>query len=218
MLREGLAHLLGTQSSLEVVAEAGTASEALDLAVTAAPDLAIVDLSLPDASGVEIVRRLKQVRPDLPILVFSLHEEPAIAAAVLRAGANGYVAKCEGAGELLDGVGHVIRGATFISRLVTDALLDKALQRGSRSPSWPLDDLTPRERQIFVLIGQGRSSGAIAEKFGISPKTVASHRQNIRHKLAFGDSSELVHRAIRWVESGGLLSTLELLDGERTKG
>jgi len=203
LLREGLVHVIEAEPGLAVSAQAGSTAEALDRIERDPPDLVLTDISLPDRSGLELIKDLHAVRPALPILVLSMHDELIYAERVLAAGARGYVMK-EAAGEsLVEAIRAVLDGRIFTSPEVVSQIVDSLASGGhAHSPSLVLKRLTDRELEVFELIGAGRDNRGIAEALQISPRTVDAHRAHIREKLGFADGTALTRYAIRSVEAG----------------
>ena len=207
ILRQGLASVLNQQAHLCVCGEANDAAEALALAERLQPDLALVDLSLRNGDGVELLKDLRVRQPRLLTLVLSMHDEALYAERALRAGARGYVMKQEKLDRLLLAIGRVLSGAIYVS----DQVAARAVQRlavggapGTAEVPGTLDSyverLTDRELQVFRLIGRGLGTRLIADNLHLSRKTIESHREHIKTKLGLRDGSELVQRAIQWAK------------------
>ena len=205
LLREGLGRLIAAEPGLGVCGMAGTVQEAIALVDSEKPDLVVTDLTLPGRNGLELIKDLGATHPDIPVIVLSMHDELIYAERVLRAGGRGYVMKDTPPDRLIEAIRTVIGGGVFASQTVTAHFL-KALSSGKTTsqPSFPLERLTDREMEVFELIGQARSNHEIANRLGISPRTLDAHRAHIREKLGLADSNELTRHAIRWVEVGML--------------
>jgi DNA-binding NarL/FixJ family response regulator len=202
-MRAGLAGLIERQSDLRVGGEAGNPAEAFRALEAVQPALVLTDLTMPGRSGLEFIKDLKAVRPDLPVLVISMHDEAVYAERALRAGARGYIMKEAGGENLLLAIRQVLRGEVYVSPRMSSRLLEALSTprpRGSRSP---IQQLTDREFEVFQLIGQGRSTRDIAEQLHLSPKTVDVHRSNLKRKLELPDATALIRHAVRWVETQG---------------
>ena len=200
-MRMGLAQLINQQSDLMVGGEAGDPAEAARALDKSVPDLVLADITMPGRSGLEFIKDLKAARPDLRILVVSMHDEVIYAERALRAGAQGYVMKEAGGENLLAALRLVIGGQIYVSsRMASKVLADLSVRRPRGSAS-PIEALTDREFEVFRLIGQGRSTREIANQLHLSPKTVDVHRSHIREKLGLKGTTELVRQAVRWVES-----------------
>lgn len=200
LLREGVAGLINREPDLHVCGEASNAADAM-LAVSAlGPDLALVDISLGERSGLELIKDLKIQHEALPVLVLSMHDESLYAERALRAGAQGYITKKAGGKALLKAIREVLDGRVFLSEQMSTRLLQNLTGKRSGKPASPLEALTDREFEVFQLIGNGRSSRSIAETLHVSIKTVEAHRANMKAKLKLKAGTDLVHYAVRWVE------------------
>ena len=206
VLREGLAHVISTAEDLSVCGMAGSVQEALQAVESQAPDLVLTDLILPGRSGLELVKDLRAIHPELPVVVLSMHDEMIYAERCLAAGARGYIMKEAAAEHLLDAIRQVLAGGVFASPAVIGHFLQSLSHpQGRARADFPIKRLTDRETEVFELIGAGRSNQEIAGLLGISCRTVDAHRSNIREKLGIADGLELTRYAIRWVEAGSLL-------------
>jgi DNA-binding NarL/FixJ family response regulator len=207
LLREGLAHLLGRQDDFEICGQAGTAREALAQIPELDPDLVLLDMSLPDKNGLELIKDLQAICPHVRILVLSMHDETLYAERVLRAGARGYIMK-EAAGErLVEAMRRVLAGRVALSPEASTHILGALSDNPGDRPRSRMQSLTDREFEVFELIGKGRDAHEISRRLGISPRTVDAHRAHIREKLGLADSSELMRYAVRWVETGEVSET-----------
>lgn len=197
--RKGYVFLLQPHADLDVCGEAGSAAEALDRLPQAAPDLVIADIVMEGTSGIELIKQLSALRPDLPVLVVSMHDEALYAERALRAGACGYVMKSEIHAVYAQAIREVLRGGLYLSSRMNRKMLLQYMNRPPGGETSPLDRLTDRELETFELIGRGRSTSQIASALHISPKTVGTYRSRIKQKLTLGSSSELARRAALWV-------------------
>jgi len=202
LFRRGLAQLIEDEPDLEVCGEAGSAPEGLEAARELAPDVVLVDLSLGEGSGLEVVRALAQRAPELPTLVVSMHEEALYAERCLRAGARGYVRKQEASETVLDALRQVLAGEVYTSPAVAQRLLRRV--RGDVADAGPVDRLSDRELEVFQALGRGRGTREISEALHLSVKTVEGYRAQIKQKLGLESGAELVHHAVRWVVERGL--------------
>jgi DNA-binding NarL/FixJ family response regulator len=201
MLRQGLAQLINSEPDLTVGNEADTAGQALDLVAARKPDLVLLDISLPDKNGLELIKDLRALRPDVLILVVSMHDESLYAERVLRAGARGYIMKQEGGKKLLTAIRQVLGGKVYVSEKMSAKILEifsggRAAQTGS-----PVERLSDREFEVFQLIGEGKGTRDIAAHLHLSVKTVEVHRANIKGKLHLKTATDLVRYAVRWFET-----------------
>ena len=201
MLRDGLLRLIAQDPDWEVSGEFSTAAGVLEALGTPDPDLVILDITLPDKNGVELIKDLKARSPDIRILVFSMHDEAIYAERVIRAGAKGYVMKGAASEKLTEAITQVLDGGIYLSPAVSDRIL-RGLAGRRPLDQLGVDRLTNRELEIFELIGQGKSTAQIASQLNISSKTVDVHRANMKSKLAMQDNSTLVREAVMWVEFG----------------
>lgn len=199
MMRQGLAQLVDNEPDLKVCAEAETAGQALNVTTSQKLDLILLDISLPDKNGLELIKDILAQNPGLPILVVSMHDETIYAERVLRAGARGYIMKQEGGKKLLVAIRQVLSGQICVSDKMSARILEIFSGRRSDNSS-PMERLSDREFEVFQLIGQGRTTREIAEHLHLSVKTVEVHRVNIKAKLSLKTATDLVRHAVRWVE------------------
>ena len=198
LVRQGINMLLANEDDLEVCAEAETASGALAAMEKAKPDVAIVDLTLKESSGLELLKDVRIRYPDVLVLVLSMRDEGLYAERVLRAGARGYVTKEEGPEKVLEGLRKILQGHIYISEKMASKVMSKIVEGASESGGSPMNLLTDRELGVFELIGNGLPTREIAKKLHISPKTVDSHREHIKDKLKLDSGTELLKQAIQW--------------------
>ncbi|MFT5465803.1 MAG: DNA-binding NarL/FixJ family response regulator [Verrucomicrobiales bacterium] len=201
VMRFGLVSLINSNENLTVCGECGSACEAMEACQREAPDLALVDITLPDKNGLELVKDLRAWNEQLLILVVSMHEENVYAERALRAGARGYVMKEEAADKLVEAVGQVLAGGVYVSPKISARIVQQFADSGG-SPESPIGRLTDRELEVFQQIGEGMASREIAAKLTISVRTVDAHRAHIKEKLGLRDATELMHQAVKWVETG----------------
>jgi DNA-binding NarL/FixJ family response regulator len=203
-LRQGVALTLKNVPDLELTAEADSFETALAAVNHEKPDVVVTDLSLPDKSGLELVRSLLAIHPDLPILVLSMHEEDIYAERCLRAGAKGFLMKSHGPESLVEAIRMVGRGRVFVgpelAQKLVSILTTPAGVSGVRRDGG-LQELSDREFEVFELIGRGKTAKEIAGILNLSSKTVDVHRARIRGKLDLSSSADLTHYAVRWVQS-----------------
>lgn len=200
MMREGLAQLIENEPDLQTAAQADSAAQALALMAGSLPDLLLLDISLPDKSGIELIKDIQALYPALPVLVVSMHDESLYAERVLRAGGRGYIMKQEGGKKLMLAIRQVLAGQIYVSERISARILENFSGHRGESQS-PIEKLSDREFEVFQLLGQGTGSQQIAKRLHLSVKTVEVHRANIRKKLELGSGAELVHYAIRWSEA-----------------
>ncbi len=200
MMRDGLKLLINAEPDLAVCGEAGDGLQALDELGRARPDLVLVDITLPGKSGLELLKDLQAMQPELPVLVISMHDETVYAERVLRAGGRGYVMKQVGGRKLLEAIRKVLSGQVYVSEAMAARILEAF--SGGQHPSSPshVGRLTDREFEVFQLIGEGHGTSDIAGKLHLSVKTVEAHRANMKQKLGVKTATELVREAVRWME------------------
>lgn len=202
MMREGLAHLIQRSPEFEVCGEAGTAAEAFQIVPKIKPDLVVMDLSLPDKNGLELIKDLQALCPEVSVLVLSMHDEMLYAERVIRAGGRGYIMKESAPEKLADAMRKVLAGMVYVSDKASTHILDTLSGKSGNKTRSRLEGLTDREFEVFELVGEGKSAHEIAERLNISPRTVDAHRAHIREKLGLPDSAALMRYAVRWVEAG----------------
>lgn len=203
MMRKGLAMTLDAEHGFDVVGQFERAEEVIQKYEELSPELAVIDISLPGMSGLELVKHLNSMDPDLKILVVSRHEETLYAERVLRAGAKGYVMKMEAGETLVKAVRKVLNGGIYVSDEVSEKLL-MGMARGQKDISEsPIDLLSDRELEVFELTGKGNNTREIAERLHLSVKTVESYRARIKTKLNLENATELMMHAVKWVENEG---------------
>lgn len=199
VVRGGLRMLLDNQKDMLIAGEASTGQEALQLAAELQPDVILMDITLPDFSGIEVTRKLLETGCQSKIIALTIHEDEQFFFEMLQSGASGYVPKRAAPEDLITAIRMVDRGEVYIYPLLARLLVDDFLQRASLESSTraTMDDLTPREQEILVSLADGMSNEEIAEKLCISKHTVARHRENLMRKLELHSRSELVKYAIR---------------------
>ena len=198
LVRAGLVARISSQPGLEVCGEAADADEALAMLDSSRPELMIVDLTLKQGHGLDLIRKARQHSPETRMLVLSAHDEALYAERALRVGASGYVNKQEAQEKVLDAISAVLRGERFISEELTRKLVGKAVV-GNGGRATGVEALSDRELQVFELIGRGKNTRAIAEELHLSVHTIETHRENIRAKLGVRNGTELVRYAVQWV-------------------
>lgn len=200
MMRDGLRQLIANEPDLEVCGEAEDAPSALVQAESLKPDLALVDITLRSSNGLELIKDLQIRSPNTATLVLSMHDESLYAERVLRAGGRGYIMKQEGGKKIIEGIRRILTGGAYVSENISARILDSFSGRNQNKSS--IESLTDREFEVFQLIGQGASTGEMAEKLRVSVKTIEVHRVNIKNKLNIPTAPELIRYAVRWLESG----------------
>jgi len=201
VVREGLSHLLNREAELRVEWQASSTEEALQICRAHAPDMAIVDLSLGDESGLDLIRALRAGNPELPILVMSVHDESLYADRVLQAGARGYLMKHMGPKHIVDAIRQVKNGHIYVSDKMQWQLLERAAANVGGAARTALSQLSDRELEVFQLIGQGLKKGAIATRLRRSVNTIEAHRASIKRKLNVSDAAQLAKLAFLYFEN-----------------
>lgn len=189
VVRGGLRQFLTDTGDFRISGEAATGQEALALVQEGGWDVVLLDIGLPDLNGLEVLKRIKRLRPDLPVLIFSMHSEDEFAISALNAGASGYLNKDSPPGQILTAIRTVAGGARYLSANLADKLL-AGLQPGNRQ--LPHEALSPREMQVLVLLSKGSSLTRIGETLHLSAKTVSTYRARILEKLGLASNADLV--------------------------
>lgn len=198
LVRRGLRQLIDGEPNLRICNEASSIAETLKLISHTKPDLAIIDLSLPDGNGLELIKRLLGRFPDLLILVSSMHDETLFAERALKAGAKGYINKSATGDEVINAINQLISGKQYISAQLAEHLLLKNAKNSQQPGQSPVKQLSNRELEIFEFIGRGLGTGDIARTLNLSIKTIETHRANIKKKLGLISTGELTRSAMQW--------------------
>lgn len=200
LVREWLTNLVNQQPDLIVSGEAEGCGEALRAILADPPDVAIVDISLKDSSGIELVKDLQLHVPKTAVLVLSMHEESHYAERVLRAGARGYIMKRETTRKVISAIRQVLAGQIYISETVATSIAARAVGAKPAADGSPIAELSDRELEVFEMLGQGRTTRQIAESLHVSLKTVQAYCARIKEKLNLRGATELLREALRWSE------------------
>jgi DNA-binding NarL/FixJ family response regulator len=198
--REGLVQILSGQKDLIVCGQAGDADRALQAIARLNPDLALVDITLPGKSGLELIKELRLQNSKVRILVVSMHEEALYADRVLRAGGDGYIMKQEDPEEIVHAIRDVLAGRIYVSEEVLASTAKTPLKRVSKPEARPLDQLTDLELNILELLGHGKNNGEIARQLHLDVRKVAAQCVQMRKKLKLKGNNALVHYAVCWRE------------------
>jgi DNA-binding NarL/FixJ family response regulator len=198
IVRERLAELISQEPDLAVCGEAEDSNQAIKAARDLQPDLAIVDITLKDTYGIELIKHLKEILPKLPVLVLSMHDESLYGERALRAGAKGYLTKQEATKKVIPAIRKILAGEIFVSEKMAATILHKVAGGTAPQGDSPTDVLTDRELEVFQLLGQGLPVRQIAENLFVSVKTVEAHREHIKQKMNFKSSAELLRYAIQF--------------------
>ena len=204
IVREGLADLINKEKDIVVCGWAENIPQTIKAIKNLKPDVVTVDISLGDASGLELIKDIKTRFPSLPILALSMHQESFYAERAIRAGAKGYITKQEATKKVIMAIRQVLDGRLYLSEKMKEKMLRSLLgDNGSGAGTSPIDRLTDRELEVFSLLGQGRGTRQIAEQLCLSIKTIETYRSRIKEKLNISSSSELLLYAFQWTNRQG---------------
>ena len=198
LYRRGIANLIEREPDLSACGEADDAPSALRAIAALKPDLAIIDISLKNSSGIELTKNIKTQYPDLPILIVSLHEEGVYAGIALRAGASGYLTKQEAPEKVLIAIRQLLKSGIYLSGAVTLQIVRQQMNGQEDRLASPLQKLSDREREVFRLLGEWKGTREIASQLSLSIKTVEFYRERVKVKLSLKNSNELLQAATHW--------------------
>lgn len=200
LFREGLKTIVSRDKKYSVCAEAGNGKEGASLAKLHKPDIMLVDISMPDKSGIQMIRELKSALPDTRFVIISMHSEADYIVEAFRAGATGYMIKESASAQLIKGLDTVAAGELFLDNALSQEVVFKLLQQSSGSQNEAVDPystLTPREQEVMRMLAEGMTPKDVALQLFISPKTVENHRTNLMKKLGLKSTVELIRYAAR---------------------
>ncbi|MBW8039623.1 MAG: response regulator transcription factor [Planctomycetes bacterium] len=203
IVREGLSDLINKEDDLAVCGEAEDGQGAMAVIKELEPDIAIVDISLQETSGLELIKDLKVQHPSMPVLALSMYEESLYAERVLRAGAKGYIMKREATKNVVMAIRKVLSGQLYLSEKMAITLVDKLVGGKADASSSPIDRLTDRELEVFSMLGHGKGTRQISERLHLSVKTIETYRSRIKEKLNLASGSELLQHAFQWINNRG---------------
>ena len=202
VMLEGYQFMLNAQPDLAVCATAASAADAMTAVQREKPDLIVTDLTMSGRGGLDLIKDVRALFPDMKILVCSMHDEMLYAERAMQAGAQGYVMKDVDGPTFLGAIRTVLGGQRFMStRLAAQVLGSFGSNRPRGSTASPIEKLSDREFEVFHLFGEGKTAKEIAAQLNLSPKTVSVHRDHIKEKMEFDTSAEMIRQAVRWVES-----------------
>jgi DNA-binding NarL/FixJ family response regulator len=201
LVREWLTNLINQLPGLSVCGEAASGDAALQGIEAQSPDVAIVDLSLKEGSGLELIKAIKSRHPETAIIVLSMHDEQYYAERTMRAGARGYVMKGEVTSDILTAIREVLAGKIYLSTRMREVFAERFVDGKIPGLRSPVDTLSDRELQVFQLLGQGIETRRVAQKLNVSIKTVQAYCARIKDKLQLSNASELLREAVRWSDS-----------------
>ena len=199
IVRKGLRLMIEGEPDLSVCGEANGMSQAMQQFFETKPDVVVADISLENGSGIELVKELISHDEDIKVLICSMHDEALFAERALRAGAKGYINKEQATEKLIAAVRRVASGRVYLSQEMTDHMLCRQVGAGGEPPKSEIESLSDRELEVFEQIGHGVTTRQIAETLHLSPKTIETYRENIKHKLNLANATELTQRAVQWV-------------------
>jgi DNA-binding NarL/FixJ family response regulator len=201
IVRQGLTELVNHENDLIVCGQAEDANQAMKAVKELKPDIVIVDISLKETSGMELIKDLNVQYPKLPLLALSMHDESLYAERVLRAGAKGYIMKAEATEKVIMAIRKILSGEIYISDKMASKMMRKLVGGSSEINASPVELLSDRELEVFQLIGKGFGTRQIAERLYLSVKTIETYRAHIKEKLNLEDSAALLRYAIQWINS-----------------
>ena len=200
IVREGLIKLLDLEGDLKVVGEAETAAEARKAAEQLKPDLVVLDITLREGNGLDLLKDLRLRCPKAAVLVLSMHDETVYAERVLKAGARGYLMKDQARGNVVAAIRKVLSGEVYLSPRMSQQVLSKVAAGAAPAGGTPVDALSDRELEVFRLLGEGHTTRQVAQELHRSIRTIDAHRENIKRKLNLSSAAELIKRAVLWVQ------------------
>jgi DNA-binding NarL/FixJ family response regulator len=202
VFREGLVRMLNTETDLEVCGEAGDFNAGLKGIKKFKPDLVLVDLELPDKSGLDLIKKVRSLKIPVKMLVVSMYDEALYADRVLRAGGDGYIMKEESPEEIVRAIRDVLEGHIYVSEEVMAGNFQAPVKVAPKTEKRPLDQLTDLELSILELLGRGQTNSEIADRLGLKAKDIDGHSSGIRKKLKLKTDNALIRYAVCWVETG----------------
>ncbi len=201
IFREGLTLLINRSDDLEICGEAEDTDTAMKSIKQLGPDIILLDITLKESSGLELIRDLQKVLPGIPVLILSMHDEIFYAERVIKAGAKGYIMKQESSDILMGAIKKVLGGKIYLSEKMTERALDSYSDKGKRGATSPVENLSNRELQVLELIGRGYTTYQIAKETNLNVKTIGTYREKIKLKLNLKSATELTKYAIHWIEN-----------------
>lgn len=202
IFRMGMTELINREKDMKVCGDAEDVSGARTIIETHQPDMVVVDLSLKNSNGIDLVKEISQQHEKMSCLVLSMHDESLHAERCIMAGAKGYIMKEEASTSVVKAIREILSGNLYVSSTIMSHILNKFRNKPAALHESPLKNLTDREMEIFQFIGRGYASGEIAKQLNISVKTIGTYRERIKNKLHLKHSGRLVRHAVIWVETG----------------
>jgi len=203
IVRQGLAALINHESDLVVCGQAEDSHEAIKAVRELNPNMAIIDITLKETSGLELIKDIRAQYPNLPVLALSMHDENLYAERSLRAGAMGYIMKQEATENVIEAVRKILGGEIYVSERMAAKMVRKLVTGQTETSCSQVDSLSDRELEVFSLIGRGHGTRQISERLHLSVKTIETYRAHIKDKLNLADAAELLQYAIQWVNTSG---------------
>ncbi len=201
IVRQGLAELVNHENDLAVCGQAEDAHQAMKAIKELRPDMAVVDISLRETSGIELIKDINVQYPDLPVLALSMHDESLYAERALRAGAKGYIMKAEATEKVITAIREILNGEIYVSDKMATKMVRQLVGSKTKISTTPVERLSDRELEVFHLIGKGYGTRQISERLHLSIKTIETYRAHIKEKLSLANAAELLQHAIQWVSS-----------------
>ena len=201
IIRQGLAELINQEGDFVVCGRVEDAHQAMEAIRKQQPALVVVDISLKDSSGIELIKNIKVQYPETAVLVLSMHDESVYAERALRAGAKGYIMKQEASERVIQAIRKVLNGQVYLSDKMAAKMMNKLVGARADVGVSAMEQLSDRELEVFTLIGQGQGTRQIAHKLHLSIKTIETYRAHIKEKLNLADATELLQHAIQWVNN-----------------
>jgi len=201
LMRLGMSQLIDRQPDLFVCGQAEDANEALKSVANLNPDVVVLDLTLKDSDGLEVLKNINAQHPTIPVLVLSIHAESLYAELALRAGAEGYVMKSEPLANMLAAIRRILKGGIYVSESMTSRMLHQHARGPTTVEALPIERLTDRERQVLHLLGHWHTTRQIAKELHLSIKTVENYREKLKAKLNLDSASALVQFAVEWAQN-----------------
>ena len=198
LLVKGLSELINAQPDLEVTGTTGEWTEALEAFKKKLPDIVILDVTLKNANGIEVLKNLKVHFPNIRVLMLSMHDENLYALRALKAGAQGYIMKAAATEKVVQAIRQILSGELYLSDVMAKKTMAQLVGRRKEPGASPLEDLSDRELEVFTMVGEGLTTRQIAEKLHLSVKTIETHKAHIKEKLNLQSATELVQHAIHW--------------------
>lgn len=202
-IREGLRSLLSREPGFEVCGDVGTAAATLNLVRAESPTLAIVDISIGDESGLDLIRRIKELDANVRVLAWSMYDDLLYAERALGAGAMGFINKREGTKKIIEAIRTINTGDVYLSERMKNHMIHRSVGGRPAAKKTPIETLSNRELEVFKMIGNGQTTAEISKALHLSVKTVETHRQRIKGKLQLDNANKLVREAAQWVLENG---------------